>query len=73
MDKKVKIRIFPDGKIKAEIEGIQGKSCTNYIKIIEELLNAETYDSKPTSEYYKEEDVVLEIEEKESAINKRDV
>ena len=57
MDKTVKIRIFPDGTIKAEIEGIKGKSCTNYIKMIEELLKAESYDSEPTSEYYESEDL----------------
>ena len=32
MDKTVKIRIFPDGTIKAEIEGIKGKAAQIILK-----------------------------------------
>lgn len=52
MEKKIYIRIFPDGKISAETIGIKGKECTKYIKIIEDLLSAESYESSYTNEYY---------------------
>lgn len=59
--KKFIIRLSPDGKIQAEVEGIKGKSCRDYIKILEEVLNAQTIDSEPTDEYY-EPETNLEIE-----------
>lgn len=65
MDKKINIRIFPDGTVQAEVEGVKGKKCTDYIKIIEELLESETIDSDYTSEYYETELLNLETESKE--------
>lgn len=65
MGKKINIRIYPDGRVQADVEGIKGKSCTDYIKILEEILNAETVDSEYTSEYYESENVILENESKE--------
>lgn len=47
----INIRIYPDGKVQAEVNGVKGKSCTKYIKILEELLEAETIDSDTTPEY----------------------
>jgi hypothetical protein len=63
MHKQIKIRIFPDGHIQAEIEGIKGKKCTDYINIIEEILQAEVIDSDYTPEYYDSE-VVSDIKER---------
>ena len=51
MDKKIKITICPDGSVQAEIEGIKGKKCRNYIKLIEEITGARTVDSEKTKEY----------------------
>lgn len=65
MDKKINIRIFPDGTVQAEVEGVKGKKCTDYIKIIEELLEAETVDSDYTPEYYESEILNLETESTE--------
>jgi len=67
--KKIKIRIYPDGRIQADIAGIKGKTCTNYIKILEEILNAETIDSNYTPEYYEPEMLLLEQQENEIMIN----
>ena len=63
--KTIKLRIFKTGKVQAEIAGIKGKACTNYIGILEDLANAETVDSQRTPEYYEvpqqvEEDVVVQ-------------
>lgn len=60
MSKQVKIRIFPDGKIQAEVNGIKGKKCTKYINILEELLNSEVVDSDYTKEYFEKEEVLEE-------------
>jgi hypothetical protein len=57
MKKRVRIRLFPDGTVQAEVEGVKGKKCTDYIRILEELLEAETVDSDYTDEYYQEEEV----------------
>ena len=31
---KMKIRLFPDGTIQMETEGIKGKRCTDYAKVL---------------------------------------
>jgi len=59
MDQKVKIRIKPDGTIEAETQGIKGKACTDYIKILEEMLEAKTVESEYTSEFYEQEQVMI--------------
>ena len=70
MSKKINIRIFPDGKIQAEVEGIKGKSCADYIKIIEEILKAKTLDSEYTPEYYESENLVIDTESEDKIYRK---
>lgn len=53
--KRINIRIFPDGKIQAEVKGIKGKKCTDYIEVIQEILQARIEDSDYTKEYYEKE------------------
>lgn len=65
ISKKIEIRIFPDGKIQAEVQGIKGKKCTDYIKIIEEILDAKTTISEPTKDFY-ENEIPVTITEKET-------
>lgn len=55
--KQIRVRIFPDGRIKAEVVGIKGKACTDYIQILEQMLDAETVDSEYTAEYFETEQV----------------
>jgi Protein of unknown function (DUF2997) len=50
--KRVKIKILPDGTIEAMTQGVKGKDCLGYVRLFEELLNAEAVDSDFTSEYY---------------------
>ncbi|NCS10620.1 MAG: DUF2997 domain-containing protein [Microcystis aeruginosa BS13-10] len=59
MSKKIQLRIFPDGRVQAEVQGIKGKACTDYIEILEEVLNAEVYESSYTPEYYENQEVWL--------------
>ncbi|MBI6874766.1 DUF2997 domain-containing protein [Clostridium aciditolerans] len=66
MTKRIKVQIFEDGTVQAEVQGIKGKKCTNYIKILEDILQAETVDSDYTKEYYETEKVMLdEVEHQE--------
>jgi hypothetical protein len=58
--KKIRVQIFRDGTIKADVMGIKGKSCTDYIEVLEQLLDAEVIDSEYTSEYYETEQVEIQ-------------
>lgn len=58
---KMKIRLFPDGTIQMETEGIKGKRCTDYAKILAKLADAKIYSIDKTEEYYQQE--VLELDE----------
>jgi len=60
MSKQIKLRIFPDGHVQAEVLGFRGKKCTDYISVLEQLLDAEAIDSERTPEYYLEESEVLQ-------------
>ena len=57
----MKIRLFPDGTIQMETEGIKGKKCTDYAKVLERLADAKIYTLEKTDEYYQSE--ILEINE----------
>ncbi len=54
VSKQIKLKILPDGQVQAEVLGIPGKQCTDYISILEQLLDAEVIDSERTHEYYLE-------------------
>lgn len=60
MSKQIKLKILPDGQVQAEVLGFRGKKCTDYISILEQLLDAEAIDSERTPEYYMEESEVLQ-------------
>ncbi len=52
---KMKIRLFPDGSIQMETEGIKGKKCTDYAKVLVKLADAKIESIEKTSEYYEQE------------------
>ena len=52
MKKQLQVRIYPDGKIDAKTLGVSGHKCTDYIKTLEKLLNAQVVESAFTEEYY---------------------
>lgn len=62
MAEKVQIRILKDGSIEAVTNGIKGEKCVDYIRILEDLLEAETTNSNYTSEYYEIEQT-LKVEQ----------
>ena len=59
MANRLNVRIFPDGLIQADIHGIKGKKCAEYIRILEEILEAEAVDSAYTPEYFQTDQAVV--------------
>jgi hypothetical protein len=50
--KRITLRIRRDGIVEAETHGMKGRECLPYITQLEELLEAEAFDSHYTEEYY---------------------
>lgn len=65
--KTVSIRIYPDGIVQAETNGIKGKQCKDYIPVINQLVNARHTEVELTSEYYENE--LLEKNEQVNSLN----
>lgn len=63
MSKQIQIRIFKDGRIKADMQGFRGSECLEYIEILEEMLQAKTAESRYTDEYFQKEESQLKKEE----------
>ena len=58
---KMKIKLLPDGTIQMETEGIKGKKCMDYAKVLERLTDPKIYKMEKTDEYYQKE--ILEVED----------
>ena len=58
---KMKIRLFPDGTIQMDTEGIKGKRCMDYAKVLAKLADAKISSIEKTDEYYQTE--VLRLDE----------
>lgn len=61
----MQIRIYPNGKVQGEINGIKGKRCTDYISVIEELTSSRTWKSNFTEEFYETEEVAIQQEQQD--------
>lgn len=55
MKKQLQVRIYQDGRVEAETHGITGKSCGDYMPLLERMLEARVTDTRYTEEYYMEE------------------
>lgn len=60
---KMKIRLFPDGTIQMETEGIKGTKCTDYAKVLARLADAKISNIEKTEEYYQQETVQIDNNE----------
>ncbi|MBN2566151.1 MAG: DUF2997 domain-containing protein [Candidatus Eisenbacteria bacterium] len=60
MSKTIKVLIHRDGSVRVDIQGIKGKTCTDYIRLLEEVLDAEAIESAYTPEYLESEVLVLD-------------
>lgn len=56
MEKKIQIRIMPDGTIESKTINIKGKACTKYAKVISDLTDSRIIGQHYTEEYYEEEE-----------------
>lgn len=56
---KIIVRISPDGKTQIEVDGVQGESCTDVTKKLEEALGT-TVDTDLKGEYYEAEETETE-------------
>ena len=53
--KKIKIQLLPNGEIKMHTEGIKGKKCLDYAKLLEQLADAKITSQELTDEDYETE------------------
>ena len=61
---KLKIKLLPDGTIEMETQGIKGKKCLDYAKVLEQLADAKTEKLTKTDDYYHDE--YLELDESQN-------
>lgn len=52
MTGKIQIRLRPDGGIDAETLGIKGKSCLDFIQVLEKIMAARAIDSDYKPDFY---------------------
>lgn len=65
--RQIKLRIYPDGRVEAEIDGIPGSGCMKFIPLVEQLVGGETIDSQRTANYFADENVGSRTSEVEAA------
>lgn len=54
--RQLKIKLLPNGEIQMKTEGIKGKKCLDYAKLLEELADAKIVSQELTPEYYETEE-----------------
>ena len=64
-DKKLKIKLLPNGEIQMETHGIKGKKCLDYIDVLKKLVNVKITDTHLSQEYYETETEINEGEKNE--------
>ncbi len=65
MSKKLKIKLLPNGEIQMETIGVKGKECLEYVKLLQQLVNAKITKTELTDEYYETETEVTNYENAE--------
>lgn len=61
-DKKLQIKLLPNGEIQMETHGIKGKKCLDYIEVLKKLVDVKILDTQLSQEYYETETEVSEGE-----------
>ena len=54
-EKKLKIKLLPNGEIQMETHGVKGKKCLDYIEILKKLVDVKITDTQLSQEYYETE------------------
>ncbi len=57
-DKKLKIKLLPNGEIVMQTHGVKGKKCLDYIEVLKKLVNVNITDTQLSQEYYETESEV---------------
>ena len=68
-DKKLKIKLLPNGEIQMETIGIKGKKCLDYIDVLKKLVDAKITDTQLSQEYYETESEVISEDKNEIRFN----
>lgn len=64
-DKKLKIKLLPNGEIQMETHGIKGKKCLDYIEVLKKLVDVKIQDTQLSQEYYETDNEVNESDNNE--------
>ena len=64
-DKKLKIKLMPNGEIQMETMGIKGKKCLDYIEVLKKLVDVKITKTQLSQEYYETETAINEGERNE--------
>lgn len=62
MAKKIIFKIEKGGKINAEVKGVGGSKCLDYLDLLQEITEGEIIEQEKTSEYYQTTVIVEESE-----------
>ena len=57
-EKKLKIKLLPNGEIQMETQGVKGKKCLDYIDVLKKLVDVKITDTLLSQEYYETESEV---------------
>jgi hypothetical protein len=64
-NKKLKIKLMPNGEIQMETHGVKGKKCLDYIEVLKKLVDVKITDTQLSQEYYETETEVTSDEKNE--------
>ena len=64
-NKKLKIKLLPNGEIQMETHGVKGKKCLDYIDVLKKLVDVKIEKTQITQEYYETETEITEGERNE--------
>jgi len=59
-DKKLTIKLLPNGEIQMETHGVKGKKCLDYIEVLKKLVGVNIKDTQLSQEYYETESTVTD-------------
>ena len=57
-DKKLTIKLLPNGEIQMETHGVKGKKCLDYIEVLKKLVGVNIKDTQLSQEYYETESII---------------
>lgn len=64
-EKKLKIKLLPNGEIQMETHGIKGKKCLDYIDLLKKLVDVKITDTQLSQEYYESDTEITSSEKAE--------